>query len=84
MPLIAYLCPCGNSETKYHRRAKDAAPSLPCPKCNEQEMKKQLSAATFSSKVVIDNGHMARSVEVNPEIVEINKARSEKDYSKED
>ena len=39
-----------------------------------------LSAPSSVSKVIVDNGFQARAVEVNPDIIEINKERSEKDY----
>lgn len=80
MPLIAYACLCGNTTKKMIRQAKDAPTSFLCPKCNIDQMKKQLSSPSSSSKIVIDNGVMARSVEITPDIISINKARSEKDY----
>lgn len=49
------------------------------PDCPEMA-KKQLKAPSSTSKVVMDNGVQARAVEINPDIVEINKARSDKDY----
>jgi hypothetical protein len=83
MPLIAYLCECKNSKTKYYRQVKDVLVSVVCDKCDKQ-MKKCLSAPTNSSKVTVDNGFQARAIEVNPDIIEINKARSEKDYTTEE
>jgi hypothetical protein len=80
MPLIAYACSCGNNEKKFVRQAKDAPVSFLCAKCNSSEMKKQLSSPSSSSKITVDNGVQAKAVEINPDIVEINKARSEKDY----
>lgn len=79
MPLIRYKCECTNSKGKMFRQASDAPASLPCAKCGK-EMKRALSAPSSESKIVIDNGVQARSVEVNPDIVEINKERSEKNY----
>lgn len=46
-------------------------------------MKKQLSAPSSSSKVTVDNGVQARAVEVNPDIVEINEQRANKNYSED-
>jgi len=66
------------------RQAKDAPASFPCTSCNSSEMKKQLSSPSSSSKIVVDNGVQARAVEITPDIIEINKARSEKDYRNED
>ena len=83
MPLIAYACSCGNSERKFVRQAKEAPASFICSKCNNDSMKKQLSSPSSSSKIVVDNGVQARAVEIVPDIIEINKARSEKDYREE-
>lgn len=80
MPLIAYACKCGNNEKKFIRQAKDALASFLCPKCNSSEMRKLLSSPSSSSKITVDNGVQARAVEIVPDIIEINKARSEKDY----
>jgi hypothetical protein len=79
MPLIHYLCECNYSESKFFRQAKDAPATLPCKKCGKNQ-KKTLSAPSSSSKISIDNGVQARAVEITPDIVEINKARSEKNY----
>lgn len=46
-------------------------------------MKKILSAPNSTSTVIIDNGFQARAIEVNPEIVAINKERSEKNFREE-
>lgn len=80
MPLIAYACICGHSEKKFMRQAKDAPASFLCSKCQKDQLKKQLSSPSSSSKIVVDNGVQARAVEIMPDIIEINKARSEKDY----
>lgn len=55
---------------------------LRCPVCSKI-MKKVLLAPSSSSKVTIDNGFQARAVEVNPDIVEINEARANRDYREE-
>lgn len=80
MPLIVYACKCGNIDKKFLRQAKDALVSFPCPVCKENDLKKQLSSPSSSSKITVDNGVQARAVEITPDIIEINKARSEKDY----
>lgn len=81
MPLIVYACKAGHVTKKMMRQAKDALASFPCPADDcYHEAKKQLSAPSSSSKITVDNGVQARSVEITPDIIEINKARSEKDY----
>jgi putative FmdB family regulatory protein len=79
MPLIAYACECNHSEKKFFRQVKDIPATVACPKC-EKQMKKLLSSPSSSSKISIDNGIQARAVEITPDIIEINKARSEKNY----
>lgn len=75
MPIIAYGCECTHVMRKFLRSAKDSLASLTCEKCGETA-KRLLSAPSTVNKVVIDNGVMARAVEVHPDIVEINEARS--------
>lgn len=84
MPLIAYSCSCGHSFKKFIRQAKNASAVLICPSCNTEQAKKQLSSPSSSSKIVVDNGVQARAVEIVPDIIEINKARSEKNYREDD
>lgn len=79
MPLIAYSCECKYAIKKFYRSAKDAPTSLTCEKCSK-EMKKQLSAPSSQSKIVVDNGIQARSVEIIPNIIEINEERANKNY----
>ena len=79
MPLIAYACKCKHVIKKFFRQGKDAPAFFACEKCNSQ-MKKSLSAPSNGSKIVVDNGVQARAVEIVPDIIEINKARSEKNY----
>lgn len=82
MPLINYCCECGNIVKKIFRKAKDIPKTIICEKC-KKEMKKLLSSPSASSKITIDNGVQARSVEVLPNIIEINDERSSKDYREE-
>jgi hypothetical protein len=82
MPLIAYVCECKNSKTKYYRQVKDIPAFIICDQCSK-EMRKSLSAPSSSSKIVVDNGLQARAVEIIPDIVEINQERSKKDYREE-
>lgn len=78
MPLISYLCKCGKTQSKFFRMSKDALISLPCG-CGG-EFKKQLSAPSNASKIVVDNGVMAKSVEVDLEIIKSNEENSTKDF----
>lgn len=80
MPLIAYVCSCGNTAKKLIRQVKDAPASMLCEKCNTQNMKRALSAPSSTSKITVDNGVQARAIEVNPDIIAINRERSEKNY----
>lgn len=82
MPLINYLCACGEATKKYLRSAKDALPTVKC-KCGA-EAKKVFGTTSSSHKITIDNGLMARRIEVDPDITEINDARSAKDYTEDD
>lgn len=82
MPLINYVCSCGEVQKKYLKTAKDALPTVKC-KCG-LEARKSFGATSSSHKTVIDNGLMARSLEIDPTIMEINDERSARDYSEED
>jgi putative FmdB family regulatory protein len=82
MPIIAYACKCGQVDKKFFRDIKTVPKSIECPSC-KGELKRQLSAPTTQSKLVIDNGSQARSVEVNPDVIEIFKERANKDYSED-
>lgn len=86
MPIIAYGCHNRHMHStvkKFYRSAAEAPTSILCEECGES-MGRQLSAPSSESKVIVDNGFQARAVEVNPEIIAINKERSNKDYSQED
>lgn len=82
MPLINYSCSCGVSFKKYLRNAADAAKTLPC-KCG-LEAKKAFGLTSSSHRITIDNGLMARRLEIDPEIMEINDERSKLDLTEED
>jgi hypothetical protein len=43
-------------------------------------MKKQLSAPSSTSVITVDNGHQAKAVEVNLEVVKSNEENSTKDF----
>lgn len=81
MPLINYLCGCGETVKKYFKSAKDALPAVVC-KCGS-EARKGFGATSSSHKITIDNGLMAKSITVDPNIMEINDERSSRDYSEE-
>lgn len=83
MPLFHYLCECNHSVSKFYRQAREAPATFTCVKCNKQQ-KKQLSAPNSLSKITVDNGIQARAVEIVPNILEINAAKSAKTYRTED
>jgi len=82
MPLINYLCACGFTYKKYVKSPKDALVSITCT-CG-LDAKKTLGSVSSSHKIVIDNGLMARKVEIDPNIQEINDERSRTDFTEED
>ena len=82
MPLINYLCKCGETQKKYVKSAKDALSSISC-KCG-LEAKKAFGSTSSSHLTVIDNGLMSKRLEIDPAIMEINDERSRKDYSEDD
>lgn len=83
MPLIEYKCKnCGLIKNKLvqSKEVKGVSSKETCPKCGaEDSLIRQLGGAASASKMVIDNGAMAKSVEVLTNIVEINQERSSKD-----
>jgi hypothetical protein len=82
MPLISYPCSCGQVIKKYFKSAKDAATLITCV-CG-LEAKRGFGSISSSHKITIDNGLMAKSIEVDPNIMEINDERSQKNYTEED
>ena len=82
MPLINYVCSCGEGYKKYFKAAKEASTTIDC-KCG-LKAKKSFGATSSSHKMVIDNGLMARRLEIDPEIMEINDVRARTDYTEED
>ena len=82
MPLISYTCICKLSFSKYVKSAKEALTKVKC-KCG-LEAQKSFGTTSSSYKVTIDNGLMARSIEVDPNITEINDERSSVDRTEED
>lgn len=82
MPLINYLCDCGEIQKKYFKTAKDALSSVEC-KCG-LKAKKVFGTTSSSHKIIIDNGLMAKKLEIDPNIMEINDERSTKDYTEDE
>jgi hypothetical protein len=83
MPLINYSCSCGEIFKKYLKSAKDAAATMKCSRCGA-DAKKSFGATSSSHKTIIDNGLMARKLEIDPNIMEINDQRSVTDFTEED
>lgn len=86
MPMIRYRCTgekCGHSFTKLVRKGPDALPELACVKCGENS-KRVLGAPASASKIVVDNGLQARSVEIYPDIEDINYDRARKPFDRGD
>ena len=82
MPIIAYSCGESHLVKKFYRSASDAPTLLICEKCGA-ESKKQLSSPSSQSKLIVDNGVQARSVEINLDVIEANQERANKDYREE-
>lgn len=82
MPLISYQCSCKKCFTKYFKSAKDAPKTINC-ECG-QEAKKIFGTTSSSHLTVIDNGLMARKLEIDPNIQEINDQRSVTNFSEDD
>lgn len=78
MPLLFYLCDCGNKTSKFYRQAKMAPVEFACS-CGK-EYKKQLSAPSSKSVISIDNGVQAKAVEVNLDTIKSNEENSVKDF----
>lgn len=83
MPLFSYPCSCGYTAKKYYKLVGEAPKTVNCDKCG-LEAKKGFGNTSSSHKIVIDSGLMAKSVEIDPNIMEINDSRSQKDYTEED
>ena len=82
MPLINYLCECSETTKKYVKLVADVLKTVDCPKCGNQASR-VFGNTSSSTKVLIDNGLMARKLELDPAIMEINDERSSKDYSED-
>lgn len=70
--LIEFRCnniDCKNSITKLFTKTKDIPPFLDCGECSIGKLERQLGAPTSKTTQIIDNGSMARQVEVLNEVV---------------
>lgn len=86
MPLIKYLCTndlCGSPNAKLYGFKSTIDIETECKKCGSKA-RRVLSSPASSSKIVIDNGLQARSVEVSPNIIEINSERARKPVDRGD
>lgn len=88
MPLIRFKCTtCEQTESKLIKAAdlKDLPNRHACSFCGAEDgMLRQLGGPASVGKMIIDNGAMAKAVEIVPDIVEINKNESNKDRTKGD
>ncbi len=86
MPLISFKCKfCGLSQNKMvqSKELKGLVSKQDCPFCGgEKTFIRQIGAAASATKMVIDNGIMAKSVETLTDIIEINEERSKNDPNK--
>lgn len=82
MPLIQFKCECGHSESTLvsNKDLKTLQNKKTCPVCQKTEsLKRQLGSGTFNSKIVIDDGTMAKSIEVLRNVQEIKEDIQNKD-----
>ena len=82
MPLMNFVCGCGEVQKKYFKTAKDAPSVVKC-KCG-LEARKGFGVTSSSHLITIDNGLMAKKIEVSPDINEINDERASRDYSEDE
>lgn len=77
MPLVNYLCKdCGHKEEKLLRPGKITG-SIECLKCKGNSIK-QMGTPASVSKITVDNGWQAKSVEIMPDILELHQERGKK------
>jgi len=81
MPLINYVCSCGEGYKKYFKTAKTAPPTIDC-KCG-LKAKKSFGATSSAHLTIIDNGLMAKKLEIDINIMEINDVRARTDFSED-
>lgn len=79
MPLIRYNCSCKKNISKFFRAVRDVPPVLLC-ECG-LEAKRQFSSPNTANIVTIDNGVMAKALDINLEVIKSNEEDSTKDFS---
>jgi DNA-directed RNA polymerase subunit RPC12/RpoP len=81
MPMIKYVCKCGNEKSKFFSNTNKILDSIKCEKCGE-EIVRTLSSPSQRSKITVDNGVQAKAVELDRQIVEIIEDREKVDLKK--
>lgn len=84
MPRILYTCAkenCGNVDA-YIIPINKIASERQCKKCGGVA-KRTLAAPASTSKIEIDNGFQSKSVEIIPNIIELNAERRKKEQRRE-
>jgi len=74
MPMIRYECECGFKQSKMTKPSEVSkiVNKIDCPSCGKKEtLKRQFGAPTSLSKMIIDNGSMAKAIEVRTDVEEI-------------
>ena len=70
--LIDFKCnnpDCDNFITKSFKTHKDIPPFLDCGSCGSGKLERQLGAPATKTTQVVDNGAMAKQVEINSEVI---------------
>jgi len=68
--LVNYKCTvCGVEKTKYYKTHKDVKDSITC-QCKKGCLERQLFSPSTKTTQIIDNGAMARSVELSNDVIE--------------
>jgi len=81
MPRISYYCDtCSVYKKKFYKNSKEIVNKMKCECGGEQ--KRQLSAPSSKSTMVVDNGVQAKAVELDREIVDIIEDREESSYKR--
>ena len=71
--IVEFMCnnpDCGNVASKFFHKASDIPPFLDCGACGTGKLERQLGAPSSKTTQIIDNGIMARKVEILNEVVE--------------
>lgn len=81
MPRVQYKCQCSYSKKKFYNLLADIQNTIKCDKC-ELDMTRILGSPASKNVIVIDNGLMTRSIEIDENVLENAEERSTKDNSK--